>query len=188
MDVSAVLVTRGDVDLREIVDSIGRAGVRDLLVWNNSFEPIDLKVFGRYAAMADVRNELVYVQDDDAVCPVAEIIAAYAGCDAPLLVNVPAGEKPWVAWGAVLHRGAAMLALDTYQHHYSTDDDFVSWADVIVSSFTAWESIDLGHRDLPWATAPNRMSLQPDHYPGQARVEARCLEIGGEVRRAPVTV
>jgi hypothetical protein len=39
---------------------------------------------------------------------------------------------------------------------------------------TGWQTIDLGHQDMPWATAPDRMYMQPNHYHDQQIVRDRC--------------
>lgn len=82
MNVSAVIVTRGDVDLREILRSIP---FDDVVVWNNGDGSVskrvmthslarivtgrgelpDLAVYGRYAAIEYADHDLIYVQDDD---------------------------------------------------------------------------------------------------------------------------
>lgn len=87
MNVSAVGVTRGDVDLGAIVGSLPREWER--IFWSNGegrcyvLEPgadpaqdetwthwhavDDLAVYGRYAAIEHATNDLIYVQDDDCV-------------------------------------------------------------------------------------------------------------------------
>ena len=186
--VSAVLVTRGDVDLAPILASIDAAGIDDVLVYDNSKRGIDLQVYGRYAAINMAKHETIYTQDDDCIAPVAELLAAYDGQE--LLVNVPAGEKPWVAWGAVFKVGAWRSALDGHRRGLGGREgstimgEMLRWPDVIFASLTPWVSVDLGHEDLPHAFAENRMYRMPDHYSSQEQVERRCVELGGTVRRA----
>lgn len=84
MNVSAIIVTRGDVDLSPILDSLPVEWER--LVWDNG-EPTgfhyrdgndwrpdgfpgpvsNLSVYGRYAAIEYASNDLIYVQDDDCI-------------------------------------------------------------------------------------------------------------------------
>ena len=49
MSVSAVLVTRGNVDMTAIVESLP---FDDVVVWDNSIRN-DLGIYGRYAAIAE---------------------------------------------------------------------------------------------------------------------------------------
>lgn len=84
MNVSAVIVTRGDVDLAPILESL--PGEYEVIVWDNlagmywardpvlnqrpAYERVrvdDLAVYGRYAAIEHAAGELIYVQDDDVV-------------------------------------------------------------------------------------------------------------------------
>jgi hypothetical protein len=90
VSVSAIIVTRGDVDLSRVVSSIPWEW--ETLVWNNGegaddpglyrrmtengllarrvlglSEYPDLSVYGRYAAIEHAQNDLIYVQDDDCI-------------------------------------------------------------------------------------------------------------------------
>lgn len=81
MNVSAVIVTRGDVDLQPVVDTLPFEW--ELLVWDNGqgrlrginlqeskllAKPIDdCAVYGRYAAIEYASHDLIYVQDDDCI-------------------------------------------------------------------------------------------------------------------------
>jgi len=114
VSVSAVIVTRGDVNLDRILDSL-----RDYerIVWDNSRrmvgilqsgargdEPLswtvahgidDVAVYGRYAAIAEAKHPLIFAQDDDIVLPresIEEIIRASdsgAAAYGQLVVNMP---------------------------------------------------------------------------------------------------
>ena len=63
LPVTAVLVTRGDVDLEPIVSTL----IFDrLIVWNNAAVGVeDMGAYGRYAALDHVETSHVYYQDDD---------------------------------------------------------------------------------------------------------------------------
>jgi hypothetical protein len=78
MGVSAIIVTRGDVDMIPVLDSLPVAWEK--VVWNNGNGTIrvngqqvwgvtagDISVYGRYAAIGYASHELIYVQDDDVV-------------------------------------------------------------------------------------------------------------------------
>jgi hypothetical protein len=85
MNVSAIIVTRGDVDIVPILDSLPAEW--EVLVWDNGRGSIsrrvskhllarivtgegelpDLAVYGRYRAIEYATNDLIYVQDDDCV-------------------------------------------------------------------------------------------------------------------------
>lgn len=94
MKVTPVLVTRGDVDLSEILKSIRSAcmpncdGDRfknhdliefvNLLIWDNS-KLLNLGPFGQYVAATTNPDcaDLVYFQDDDCVTDPAQIVAQW---------------------------------------------------------------------------------------------------------------
>jgi hypothetical protein len=64
VNVAAIIVTRGDVDITPIRDSIPSDW--NFFVWDNS-KLEDFAVYGRYVAIKYVKEELIYVQDDDCV-------------------------------------------------------------------------------------------------------------------------
>lgn len=176
-DVSAVIVTRGDVDLQPVLDSLP---FTEIVIWDNSRRD-DLKVYGRYAAIDETTRPYIYTQDDDAIVPAEQLLERYQG---GLLVNVPPLEKPWLAWGAIFEVGQPELAFATYLNTHQADDEFLRWADVVFATLTPWDSVDLGHTDLLWATAPNRMMHQEDHYTSQERMEQLCVQLDGRAVRA----
>ncbi len=64
MRVAACLVTRGNVPMDDIIDSIPEDW--EVVVWDNSKRE-DLAVYGRFAAITLTDAEMIYVQDDDCV-------------------------------------------------------------------------------------------------------------------------
>ncbi len=135
--VSAVLVTRGDVPLDQITDSITAAGIDDIVVWSNA-EREDLGVYGRYAGIAEAKHDIIYCQDDDCVVDPRVIVeawrwenqkharaAAMSGASGVIpawkgiVCNQPAAfrhsfyeEHSLVGFGAVFHRDAPKRAFD----------------------------------------------------------------------------
>jgi hypothetical protein len=89
MNVSAIIVTRGDVGLRPIIDSLPHEW--EIVVWDNGAhqisvnnhereEPLwypceDLAVYGRYAAIEHASHDLIYLQDDDCIVSDPQAIA-----------------------------------------------------------------------------------------------------------------
>ena len=82
VNVSAIIVTRGNVDLDPILDSLPNDW--ECVIWNNgagycrvigtSPGPLgsqhdvgDLAVYGRYAAIEYASHDVIYVQDDDCI-------------------------------------------------------------------------------------------------------------------------
>lgn len=124
-NVSAVLVTRGDVDLSPIVSTFLPHLFSEVVVWNNdargnhapelqeraeaaahvpvvwaNTEGVDLVVYGRYAAIRATRSAVVYVQDDDCVLPPAsldELVGAYE--PGRLVANMPDPFRAHYSYG-----------------------------------------------------------------------------------------
>lgn len=123
MNVSAVLVTRGNVDMEPILESLPPAWER--VIWNNAgqvhrytpsgrawpergpsyeftndgivTEPCtDLAVYGRYAAIDHATHDLIYVQDDDVIVedPQALVRAHDELYHAECVCNCPGGPRP----------------------------------------------------------------------------------------------
>ena len=178
-EVSAVLVTRGDVEMGAIIDSIRAAGVEDIVVWDNAQRPVDLQCYGRYVAINEARHEIIYHQDDDLIAPVAEILAAYdpvADCNSIVANNRADEEWRLTAMGVVFRRGLAHC-FDEYIARYGFDDDFCRICDVVFAYQHEYRRIVLGYTDLPWQTAPNSMYLQPGHMEVRERALQRTLEL-----------
>lgn len=76
MNVSACLVTRGNVDMQPVIDSLPRDW--EIVLWSNGERMVwrsdgwaevcsDISVYGRYAAIEYASHDLIYVQDDDVI-------------------------------------------------------------------------------------------------------------------------
>lgn len=179
--VSAVLVTKGDVDLEPITDSIRAAGVSDIVVWDNSRRKRDLSCYGRYRGILEAKHPWIYHQDDDLIAPVGEIIRAYnAVTDRHAIVanNRPEESWPLTAMGTIFHRSLGCpAAFKRYTKLYGEDADFYRVSDVIFAYQRAYRRIWVGYEDLPQQVWADRMHLQPDHYVVRERARLRTLAL-----------
>lgn len=178
--VSAVLVTRGDVDLSEILASIAAAGIEDVIVWNNAERSADLSCYGRYAGIAEARHEFIYHQDDDLIAPISELLAEYDPVeDRQTIVANNRADETWLltAMGTLFHRSLGETCFDRYISLYGFDADFCRVSDVVFAYQHPYRRVVLGYRDLPWQTAANRMYHQPDHYLVRERARERTLAL-----------
>jgi hypothetical protein len=178
--VSAVLVTRGNVDLSPVVESVRHAGIDDLVVWDNSSRLFDCSVAGRYAGIAEVRNPAVYVQDDDAIVDIPALLGAYHPGER--LCSHDRREytdSALIGWGALFPSRDPFAAFKRwFDHGGQRDRTFYRCADVIFTTLLPFRVVDVGHTDLPWATAVNRMYTgDPDHWQIRSEVLVRCREI-----------
>lgn len=180
-DVSACLVTRGDVELTEIMESLADFG--EILVWNNA-EREDMKTSGRYFMAAEATKEIVAFQDDDfVVSDWQKILDAYE--PGILTANMSAGwraghdyhDLALVGMGAVCDAWLPLDAIYRYKQHFCYDDLFHYWADFVVGVLTPWKLVDVPARVLPWGYAPNRMNAQPWFKKGKAKMIERARAI-----------
>lgn len=196
-NVSAVLVTRGDVDMQPVLDTLP---FDDVVIWDNKQRGIDLKVYGRYAAMPEVRNPVVYVQDDDCTLTLEAIetlVAEYRRGE--IIANMPVSrwddypDSCLVGWGAVFDH---WLPRDTFDRYLRSKYDlgfrdfdqfgvvsprFLRDCDVVFTTLTPHIKLDLGFEHLPWAETPGRMFKQPEHAPSRAQMLDECRAIRDRV-------
>lgn len=147
MNVSAIIVTRGDQDLIDILKSLDEVPViSETIVWDNGAGTVtirqrnltadhfqvglgDLAVYGRYEAIGWASNEVVFVQDDDCIVDAAAAIAAYE--PGILAANMPQEFRPFypdsclVGFGAVFDDDLPDLAFGGKW----SDPDILSAAD-----------------------------------------------------------
>lgn len=137
MNVTAIIVTRGDHDLAPIIGQEWPEQVQEIIVWDNASEDRrDLKVYGRYAAIAEASHDLIFVQDDDVLLPresLEQILrahdplgkqvlhdgpASYVTCNMPAAFRdqpqYERGEQSLVGFGACFHRDAPRRAFEMF--------------------------------------------------------------------------
>ncbi len=176
--ISAVIVTRGNVDLSPILDSLPFA---DVVVWNNR-ERGDLSVYGRYAGISEAKGDRIYVQDDDAIIDVERLLAEYRDgerlCNMEAEHPVPYPDSSLVGWGAIFPREDPGKAFLRYGAVHATDsDEFYRCCDVVFTSLTPFRRVDLGRTNLPHTAASDRMHRQPDFYAERRGMTERCLAL-----------
>jgi hypothetical protein len=177
VNVSAVIVTRGDVDLSPVLDSLPRDWQK--VVWDNS-QRQDCSVFGRYAAIPECEHELIYVQDDDCVLadPAALVEAwavpswgrsDYIACNMPPQFREHYSDSALVGFGAVFTRSLPARAFNRFYRAAGNGDisyglaSFKRECDTVFTTLMPRILVDLPYTDLPWASAPNRLWKQPEH-------------------------
>ncbi len=179
-----MLVTRGDVSMDGIIETIRDAGIRDIVVWDNSSRPIDLSCYGRYEGIKEAKNEWVFHQDDDLLAPVAELLDAYdpvEDCRTIVANDNPDEEWRLTSRGIVFHRSLADC-FDSYTALYGFDADFCRVSDVVFAYQHDYRRVTFGYKDLPNAsTFGSSMYLDHDHYEVRERARKRTLELPIEV-------
>lgn len=185
--VSAVLVTRGDVPMKPILDEIYEAGIDDVCVWDNS-KMTDVAVFGRYAGIRHALGDLIYVQDDDAIVAAADILRIIAAHEPGRIVaNMPERfrhdfytDNCLVGFGAAFDRGLPYQAWKRFAdfHHPERTtrsgslagswlarfhEGFARDCDRVFTALTPYVLVDVPYSDREFASAPGRLWVEPGH-------------------------
>jgi hypothetical protein len=180
LSVSAVIVTRGDVPLDQILDTFQPVTeIDEIIVYDNSKER-DEKTWGRHVALARCRNRLIYSQDDDIVHEpdtIRRIIAAHhpgsiSGCmweewsDGATVQGIEGGysDLAFPGAGSIYDRETPLVAAARYLEHHPLDDFFRVWCDAIIGIIAPTVWLDDRFEVLPCADSPNRICNLPDAH------------------------
>lgn len=185
--VTACLVTRGDVDMQPIVESLIFGHV---IVWDNSKRE-NAYAYGRYLAAQEAPTDVVFFQDDDTILDETqqlELLDLYE--PGVYLCNQAAGHQPgqfaelaFCAWGALTERRLFEEAFDRWRAAgHDTDDMWfrLPGCDIVFSLLTPkTRHVDVGQTHLPYAHGPNRLYRQAEYAEKKAwfynaAMELRC--------------
>jgi hypothetical protein len=183
-DVTAVIVTRGNVPLDESMATLPFK----VIIWDNS-QGEDLGVYGRYQACRDVMTPLVYFQDDDCVVedPMAIVAAHEPG---HVVCNMPQefrhdfyADHALVGFGAVCEPWLPKRAFKQFREPIPGRPLRLRpvtgspTCDVIFTALTPRILADVPVRNLPWATGPDRMYRQEGHVGERAETLRLALQV-----------
>lgn len=173
-EVSAVIVTRGDVDLAPVLDSLI---FDDVIVWDNSVE-MNMMTYGRVLGATRTKHSVIYSQDDDIVHTAESQRAIVAAYEEGTLVGCM-----WPEWSAGAKRqgiengyddlvfpGSGSVAdfwlwsdcVEEYLAEWPLDDFFKLWSDTIIGVLAPTKHLDIRFGELPHADNENRMSHLED--------------------------
>jgi hypothetical protein len=176
-DVTAVLVTRGDVEMTPILDSLPFA---ETVVWDNSIRTVDYGVFGRYIAIAEATRPLIYFADDDCIVTChEELLAAWEpGYVVGNAFDDPERLKKYegttlLGWGSLFEADLPWKAFLEYGRHFPISqlwDDHTKGlgAEIVFPMLTPSKTITHGVTWLddggPVFERSNRMWKHPTFY------------------------
>ncbi len=171
MKFSAVIVTRGDVDLGPVLTPIVPRADEIVIRRGNG------GVFERWEAILAARYDLVYTQDDDCVVD----LEAFKVRLSEMTCNMPGWKRPeyqdgtaLVGWGAFIPKAVARVALARYDSMFYRDELFMRECDRVFTGISKLELIDVPFENMPWANGPGRMCSKPgDPVHAAARAEIR---------------
>jgi len=161
MIATAVLITKEREYPKEILGSL--PAFDEILV-----ETECPSIHRRYELALKAKNDLVYVQDDDCITDVTKLFEAYNG---HLTNAMTPHHLEWyrdmgvtlVGFGCFFTK--RMIDFSPYLDEYGINDLFLSQTDRVFTYLNQpHNSVVVGIKNLPSATAPDRMSTSPGHY------------------------
>lgn len=176
--VSAVFITKDAIYAQAIVERVMAIGFGECLFLTNCDSPHRKQELFRKA-----KHEFLYYQDDDALAPIAELLAAAVpdritcAMKPHHLAGYAKTRIALLGWGSLFPK-RTIDVLDQYRAVYGEDAVYRRESERIMT-WLSWpqQRLDLPIQDLPSAFAPDRLSMQPDHYSYIPIVEERCAAL-----------
>jgi hypothetical protein len=163
--VSACLITRGDVDLAPILETLP---YDEVLIWNGAERDEHPGTYGRYELMREATHDVIYTQDDDCIFRHHDalrigfynkgIAAVYGhGTNPDGLQDVAL-----VHGGALVDRDLCLASFDRYLERWPQDEGFYREADMISGTITPSVQYSIPYEiRMEIAQHPSRMCNQP---------------------------
>lgn len=176
--VSAVFITKDPVYPAAIVVRVMAIGFGECLFLTNCDSP-----HRKQELFEKAKYDFIYYQDDDCLAPIRPLLAAAVpdritcAMKPSHLASYGQSRIALLGWGSLFPK-RTIDVLDQYRAVYGEDAVYRRESERIMTwlSFPQ-QRLDLPIEDLPSAFAPDRLSMQPDHYAYIPIVEQRCAEI-----------
>jgi hypothetical protein len=177
--VSACLISKEYLYPREVLTHTASFPFGEILILTSCDSP-----YRKYELFTKAKYELLYYSDDDAICPITQLCVA----SDPKQINVAMKPHHYTAyakrrmtmglgWGSIFPR-SVLSALDKYRKVYGEDALFKRDTEKILTQLVYPQNrLELPITDLPSATAPDRLHLQPEHYSNMDIIEQRCAQL-----------
>lgn len=176
--VSACFITKEPVYPSVIVERVMAIGFGECLFLTNCDSP-----HRKQSLFEKARHEVLYYQDDDCLAPI-EALLTVAEPDQITCAMKPSHLAAYaqsrialLGWGSLFPK-RTIHVLEQYRAVFGEDAIYRRETERIMT-WLAWPQrrLELPIVDLPSAFAPDRLSMQPEHYGYIPIVEARCAEI-----------
>lgn len=163
----------------QILEYLSTFPFGEIIIIRNSNSP-----YGKYKSFAQSNFDLLYYQDDDAICPVAQL----AELSDPTMINLAMKQGHFdsykekrltmgLGWGSFFPF-KMLKSLDKYTDKYGEDEIFKRETERIFTYLNYPQNrFVLPIYDLPSAYAYDRLWRQPHHYDYIPIVEQRCQEL-----------
>ena len=140
-----------------------------MIVWDNSKRPVDRGVYGRYEALAEATNDVIYWQDDDIIFTNHDaLLAAYE--PGRFIVNMNPGWRIPCGYfdlglggmGSLCDKDIVKPVFDRWFAAYpeTEGDNFIYECDFVFGVLVPFTVVDLGYEILDCARADNRLWTQ----------------------------
>lgn len=186
--VSGVIVTRGNRDISQVLETMACLG--EVIIYDNSKRDYDLKVFGRFAAIYEAKNRVIFTVDDDALVDVTTICAEYQ--PGKLVCNMKPGHHiayrgtgiALIGHGSIFD--ADLADFSPYWTKYPGDQWAGGMSEVFMREcdrvFTwlnrdrqKWLSLPI--TDLPHASQPGCMWMESRHGADLVEIKRRLVSL-----------
>ena len=177
--VSCCLNTKEKIYPQVILDHIAQFPFGEVLIRTESDSP-----YRKHELFAKAKYDLLYYQDDDAICPIKELVEL----SNPEMINVAMKEGHAEAyknrrmavgfgWGSIFPK-SVLKALDKYREKYGEDELFKRDTEKILTQLVYPQNrFVLPITDLPSAYNPDRLWRQPNHWSNMTIIEERCVSL-----------
>jgi len=173
--VTAVLITRGSVYPKLILDRLETGFFDEILIKFNS-----PSVYERYLLAENARNSTIYFQDDDCMVNYHVLHNQYDGRITNTM-TIPFQRQydplgcTLVGWGCYFDK-SMLSAFDKYIARYGKDDQhLLREADRIFTYLNKpFNTVIMPHEDLPRATSEEAMWKDPNHFPSMHEALRKC--------------
>lgn len=182
--ISAIFITKDQVYPPAIVMRVMAIGFGECLFLTNCDSPHRKQELFRKA-----KYDFIFYQDDDAITPIQALLDA-AVPDQITCAMKPSHLKAYgqsrialLGWGSLFPK-RTIDVLQQYRAVYGEDTIYKRESERIMT-WLSWpqQRLELPIEDLPSAFAPDRLSMQPDHYTYIPIVEERCAAIAARTER-----
>lgn len=176
--VSACFITKDPVYPAQIVERVMRVGFGECLFLTHCDSP-----HRKQELFQKAKYDYLYYQDDDCLAPIDDLLA-HAVPDRITCAMKPSHLAAYrhsrialIGWGSLFPK-RTIDVLDQYRAVYGEDHLYRRETERIMTCLSFPQlRLALPIEDLPSAYAPDRLSMQPDHYSYIPLVEQRCADL-----------
>lgn len=161
MKISCILITKDTVYPKEVLDSLPEFD--ELII-----ETKCTNILRRYTLTLEAKNDVIYVQDDDCIINVPELLKHYNG--AITNATTEHHQQFYAQLGMTLIGFGCffpkkLINFEKYTNKWGIDSLLLSQADRVFTYLNKpFHSIIMDIKHLPRATDNSRMSTQPNHW------------------------